>query len=130
MAELCWRLVERGDLLLLLQGVPGDMDAFAPVADALAHDTKAITISLRYSGDGQHGARALGTEQQRDDLIDVIGETGGPVSIVAWSQAAPNGYLRSFRGFRRIDMMKASRCLPSTNTKSRRRPSISNPFDR
>ncbi|MBF9035884.1 alpha/beta fold hydrolase [Rhodobacterales bacterium HKCCE2091] len=73
---------------MLVHGVPGDMETLAPVADALAHARRAITVSMRHAGDGPHGDRPFGTTQQRDDLADIVRSIGGPVDIVAWSFAA------------------------------------------
>lgn len=87
-AQLLWRSVGRGVPLLLLHGVPGDRDTLAPVADALAGDARAITISVRHSGEGPHGTRPFGTAQQRDDLAEIGSLIGGPIDIVAWSYSA------------------------------------------
>lgn len=87
-AQLPWRSTGVGSPLLLLHGVPGDMDTLAPVADALADICHAITISQRYAGNRPHGARPFGTAQQRDDLADIASLIGGPIDIAAWSYSA------------------------------------------
>lgn len=87
-AELRSRTVGTGDPMLLLHGVPGDVDTLAPVADLLGDLARAITFSARHSGVAPGGTRSFGTGQQRDDLAEIVETVGMPVDIVAWSYAA------------------------------------------
>jgi pimeloyl-ACP methyl ester carboxylesterase len=88
-AGLCLRRVGMGPPVLLTHGVPGDMETLAPVADRLAANAEAITVSLRYAGPGPHGTRTFGTEEQLLDLRDLIVALDlGPVHLVAWSYSA------------------------------------------
>jgi pimeloyl-ACP methyl ester carboxylesterase len=88
-ADLVTRHRGEGAPVLLLHGVPGDLESLAPVADNLADRWHAITLSLRYSNSDCAGDRPFGTVQQRDDLRDLIPRLGaGPVHVVAWSYSA------------------------------------------
>lgn len=87
-AQLRWRSVGVGSPFVLLHGVPGDMETLAPVADALADISRAITISQRHAGSGPHGESPFGTGQQRDDLCDIASGIGGPIDLAAWSYSA------------------------------------------
>lgn len=86
--HLGWRSVGYGQTLLLLHGVPGDCETLAPIADLLAETGRASTVSLRYSGDGPHCARPFGTQQQYEDLIEIVETIGGPIDLAAWSYSA------------------------------------------
>ena len=87
-ARLQIRAVGYGQPLLLLHGVPGDCETLAPVADLLAVTRRATTVSLRYSGHGPHGARPFGTQQQYEDLMEIVETIGGPIDLAAWSYSA------------------------------------------
>ncbi|GGL58331.1 alpha/beta fold hydrolase [Wenxinia marina] len=90
--------------MLLLHGVPGDCETLAPVADLLAETGRASTVSLRYGGHGPHGARPFGTQQQYQDLIQIVETIGGPIDIAAWSYSAHAGLALAIN---RSDMVRS-----------------------
>ncbi|MEL6799220.1 MAG: alpha/beta hydrolase [Pseudomonadota bacterium] len=88
-AKLEYRSIGTGEPVLLLHGIPGDLETLAPAADELARGYRATTLSMRHCGPPPHGTRPFGTQQQYDDLFEFIQTRGGaPIHIVAWSYAA------------------------------------------
>ena len=79
----------RGEVVVLVHGVPGDVDTLAPVADRLADAYEAITLDMWPSGPKGGAARGFGTAEWCSDLAAALPSLArGPVHLVAWSFGA------------------------------------------
>lgn len=78
-----------GEPVVLAHGALGDLRSLLPVAERLADNFEAITLSLPALSTSKRPDRPFGTGGQAEDLLDFIRLLGrGPVHLVAWSYSA------------------------------------------
>lgn len=88
-AEIRYACRGTGEPVLLAHGALGDLRSLLPVAERLADDFEAITLSLPALSASERPGRPFGTGGQAEDLLDFIRLLGrGPVHLVAWSYSA------------------------------------------